>query len=232
VRNEKSIKSQMKKLILFASVILLTVSGWSQVTEGHISYKIDLTSDNPDMQSALSMMQGSMLDIYFMGQSTRAEMKMGSMMNVTSITNERSGEVLMLMSGMIGFNAIKTTMKELEAQNQEAPKVEITLVGEKKDILGFECKKAILMDEQGNESTFWYTEEIVVSKKGQNYLNDKVPGFPLEYDINNSGFKMTMTASSAEKSLKKNERNELFNLTVPEGYKEMSLEDLKNMGMN
>lgn len=222
----------MKKLILFASVILLTVSGWSQVTEGHISYKIDLTSDNPDMQSALSMMQGSMLDIYFMGQSTRAEMKMGSMMNVTSITNERSGEVLMLMSGMIGFNAIKTTMKELEAQNQEAPKVEITLVGEKKDILGFECKKAILMDEQGNESTFWYTEEIVVSKKGQNYLNDKVPGFPLEYDINNSGFKMTMTASSAEKSLKKNERNELFNLTVPEGYKEMSLEDLKNMGMN
>jgi GLPGLI family protein len=232
VRNEKSIKSQMKKLILFASVILLTISGWSQVTEGHISYKIDLTSDNPDMQSALSMMQGSMLDIYFMGQSTRAEMKMGSMMNVTSITNERSGEVLMLMSGMIGFNAIKTTMKELEAQNQEAPKVEITLVGEKKDILGFECKKAILMDEQGNESTFWYTEEIVVSKKGQNYLNDKVPGFPLEYDINNSGFKMTMTASSAEKSLKKNERNELFNLTVPEGYKEMSLEDLKNMGMN
>jgi GLPGLI family protein len=138
----------------------------------------------------------------------------------------------MLMSGMIGFNAIKTTLRELEAQNQEAPKVEITLVGEKKDILGFECKKAILMDEQGNESTFWYTEEIVVSKKGQNYLNDKVPGFPLEYDINNSGFKMTMTASSAEKSLKKNERNELFNLTVPEGYKEMSLEDLKNMGMN
>jgi GLPGLI family protein len=232
VRNEKSIKSQMKKLILFASVILLTVSGWSQVTEGHISYKIDLTSDNPDMQSALSMMQGSMLDIYFMGPSTRAEMKMGSMMNVTSITNEKSGDVLMLMSGMIGFNAIKTTLRELEAQNQEAPKVEITLVGEKKDILGFECKKAILMDEQGNESTFWYTEEIVVSKKGQNYLNDKVPGFPLEYDINNSGFKMTMTASSAEKSLKKNERNELFNLTVPEGYKEMSLEDLKNMGMN
>ena len=222
----------MKKLILFASVILLTVSGWSQVTEGHISYKIDLTSNNPDMQSALSMMQGSMLDIYFMGPSTRAEMKMGSMMNVTSITNEKSGDVLMLMSGMIGFNAIKTTLRELEAQNQEAPKVEITLVGEKKDILGFECKKAILMDEQGNESTFWYTEEIVVSKKGQNYLNDKVPGFPLEYDINNSGFKMTMTASSAEKSLKKNERNELFNLTVPEGYKEMSLEDLKNMGMN
>jgi hypothetical protein len=73
----------MKKLILFASVILLTISGWSQVTEGHISYKIDLTSDNPDMQSALSMMQGSMLDIYFMGQSTRAEMKMGSMMNVS-----------------------------------------------------------------------------------------------------------------------------------------------------
>ena len=43
---------------------------------------------------------------------------------------------------------------------------------------------------------------------------------------------MTMIASSVVKTLKKNERNELFNLTVPEGYKEMTLEDLKNMGMN
>ncbi len=222
----------MKKLILFASVILLAVSGWSQVTEGHISYKIDLTSDNPDMQSALSMMQGSLLDVYFMGPSTRAEMKMGSMMNVTSISNEKSGDVLMLMSGMVGFNAIKTTLTELKSQSQEEPKVEISLLDERKEILGYVCKKAILTDEEGNESTFWYTEDILASKEGQNYLNDKVPGFPLEYDINNSGFKMTMIASSVVKSLKKNERNELFNLTVPEGYKEMSLEDLKNMGMN
>ena len=222
----------MKKLVLFASVILLTISGWSQVTEGHITYKIEMSSDNPDMQSALSMMQGSLLDIYFMGQSTRTEMKMGSMMNVTSITNERSGDVLMLMSGMIGFNAIKTSMKELEAQNQEAPKVEIELIGEKKNILGFECKKAILTDEMGNESTFWYTEEISVSKKGQSYLNDKVPGFPLEYDINNAGFKMTMIASSVVKELKKNQRNELFSISIPEGYKEMTLEEMKSMGMN
>lgn len=222
----------MKKLILIASVILLTVSGWSQVTEGHISYKIDLTSDNPDMQSALSMMQGSLLDVYFMGPSTRAEMKMGSMMNVTSISNEKTGDVLMLMSGMVGFNAIKTTLTELKSQSQEEPKVEISLLDEKKEILGYVCKKAIITDEEGNESTFWYTEDILASKEGQNYLNDKVPGFPLEYDINNSGFKMTMIASSVVKSLKKNERNELFNFSIPEGYKEMTLDDLKKMGMN
>jgi GLPGLI family protein len=222
----------MNKLLFLLAIALHSVMSWGQVTEGHISYKIDMTSDNPDMQSALSMMQGSLLEVYFMGQATRAEMKMGSMMNVTSITNERSGDVLMLMSGMIGFNAVKTTLRELEAQSQEAPKVEISLTGEKKEILGFVCKKAILTDEQGNESTFWYTEDIIASKKGQNYLNDKVPGFPLEYDINNSGFKMTMIASSVVKTLKKNERNELFNLTVPEGYKEMTLEDLKKMGMN
>jgi hypothetical protein len=41
-----------------------------------------------------------------------------------------------------------------------------------------------------------------------------------------------MIASSVVKSLKKNERNELFNFSIPEGYKEMTLEDLKNMGMN
>lgn len=222
----------MKNILVVFAVILIGFNGWSQVTEGHIAYKIDMTSDNPDMQAAISMMQGSLLDVYFMGQSTRAEMKMGSMMNMTSITNERSGDVLMLMSGMIGFNAIKTSMKELEAQNVEKPKIEISLIGEKKEILGFICYKAILTDEQGYESTFWYTEEIVASKKGQNYLNDQVPGFPLEYDINTAGMKMTMIASSVSTSLKKKEKEELFTLDIPSGYKEMTLDDLKKMGMN
>ena len=222
----------MKNVLVVIAIILIGFNGWSQVSEGHITYKIDITSDNPDMQAALSMMQGSLLDIYFMGQSTRAEMKMGSMMNMTSITNEKSGDVLMLMSGMIGFNAIKTSMKELEAQNQEKPKIDISLIDEKKDVLGYICKKAIITDEQGNESVFWYTEDIVVSKKGQNYLNEEVPGFPLEYDINASGMKMTMIASSVATSLKKKEKEELFTLDIPSGYKEMTLDDLKKMGMN
>jgi GLPGLI family protein len=223
----------MKNFILmFFALWISTSVGFGQITEGHITFKLEMTSDNPEMQAAAAMLQGSLLDIYFVDKSTRSEMKMGSMMNVTSVTNEKSGDVLMLMSGMVGFNAIKTTIRELEDGQGELPKMDISLVEEKKDILGYPCKKAILTDDQGTESVFWYTESIQASKKGQSYLNDKVPGFPLEYDISNSGIKMTLTATSVIDALKKKEKDELFKMDIPEGYKQMTLADLKKMGMN
>lgn len=223
----------MKNFILvFFALCISTSAGLSQITEGHITFKLEMTSDNPEMQAAAAMLQGSLLDIYFVDKSTRSEMKMGSMMNVTSVTNEKSGDVLMLMSGMVGFNAVKTTIRELEDGQGELPKMDISLVEEKKDIPGYPCKKAILTDDQGTESVFWYTESIQASKKGQSYLNDKVPGFPLEYDISNSGIKMTLTATSVIDALKKKEKDELFKMDIPEGYKQMTLADLKKMGMN
>ena len=60
-------------------------------------------------------------------------------------------------------------------------------------------------------------------------MNEKVPGFPLEYEINNAGFKMVLTVTSIEKKIKKS--GDLFDFKIPEGYKKMTLEQLKGMGM-
>lgn len=221
----------MKKFLLsfvFAATTALTLM--AQITEGHISYKIDVSTDNPDMQMAIGMMQGSTMDLYFKEKTTRAEVKMGTMMNITTITNENSGDILMLMSGMIGQTAIKSTMAELEAENADKPNYEISLVDETKEILGYACKKAIMTSEDGLESIFWYTEEIAISKKGQSYMNESVPGFPLQYDLNNNGMKMQMTVSNFEQKLDKKSAA-LFEMKVPDGYKEMTMEELKNMGM-
>jgi len=221
----------MRKILLSLGFsFVCTLLSFAQLTEGHISYKIDMTSDDPDMQMAIGMMQGSTLEVYFKDKTTRAEMKMGAIMNITTISNETSGDVLMLMSGMIGQNAIKTTTSELEKENTEKPKYDVQLVDETKTIEGYSCKKAILTDEEGNESVFWYTEEIDISKKGQSYLNEDVPGFPMQYDLNNNGMKMTMTVSQLEKKLDKKSVS-LFEMAIPEGYKEMTMEDLKSMGM-
>jgi hypothetical protein len=86
-----------------------------------------------------------------------------------------------------------------------------------------------MTSEDGSESVFWYTEEIKVASKGQSYLNEKVPGFPLEYDINNAGFKMVLTVTEIEQKIKK--AGDLFDFKIPEGYKLMTLEQLKSMGM-
>ena len=221
----------MKKFILTLLVaVTITFSLNAQLTEGHFTYTIEASSENPDMQMVTGMMQGSTLDIHFKDKITRSEMKMGSMMNIVTVSNENSGEILLLMSGMIGKNAILMTTEEVEALSEGKPEMNVELLDETKTIEGYLCKKAVLSDENGGESIFWYTEEIEISKVGQTYLNKEVPGFPMEYDLNNNGLKMTMTVSKFEKKLDKNIKS-LFDMNIPEGYKTLTLEELEKMGM-
>lgn len=222
----------MKKILLSLALIVGSISvNYAQITEGHVTYKIDISTENPDMEMVVGMMQGSTLDIYFKEKMTRAEMKMGSMMNMTTISDEKSGKILMLMSGMIGKKAISTSAEELEGDAaKEKPKYDVELVDETKEIAGYKCKKAILTDEEGNETVFWYTEEIEASKKGQSYLNENVPGYPMQYEINNGGLVMGMTVTNISKELSKNDLK-LFEMKIPEGYTEMTMEELQQMGM-
>lgn len=219
----------MKKTLLSIALTILTfVSAHAQLTEGHVQYKIDMSSDNPEMEMAVSMMQGSTLDLYFSDDKSRTEMSMGSMMKISTVTNVKSDEMLMLMSGMIGKKAVKSSLSELEAEAGEKPDYEVELLDETKKIEGYTCKKAVLTDEEDNEMIFWYTEEITVNKKGQSYLNEDVPGFPMEFEINQNGMIMSMTVSQFNDSL---EDDSVFDIAIPEGYEEMTMEDLKNMGM-
>ncbi|MEY3198906.1 MAG: hypothetical protein RJA13_864 [Bacteroidota bacterium] len=221
----------MKNFILTLFLALsVTYSLKAQLTEGHFTYTIEASSENPDMQMVTGMMQGSTLDIHFKDKITRSEMKMGSMMNIVTVSNENSGEILLLMSGMIGKNAILMTTEEVEALSEGKPEMNVELLDETKTIEGYLCKKAVLSDENGGESIFWYTEEIEISKVGQTYLNKEVPGFPMQYDLNNNGLKMTMTVSKFEKKLDKNIKS-LFDMNIPEGYKTLTLEELEKMGM-
>jgi GLPGLI family protein len=221
----------MKNFILTLFLALsVTYSIKAQLTEGHFTYTIEASSENPDMQMVTGMMQGSTLDIHFKDKITRSEMKMGSMMNIVTVSNENSGEILLLMSGMIGKNAILMTTEEVEALSEGKPEMNVELLDETKTIEGYLCKKAVLSDENGGESIFWYTEEIEISKVGQTYLNKEVPGFPMQYDLNNNGLKMTMTVSKFEKKLDKNIKS-LFDMNIPEGYKTLTLEELEKMGM-
>jgi GLPGLI family protein len=223
----------MKKIIVLILAIVSVASSSleAQITEGHISYKMDVASDDPDMAMAVSMMQGSKMEMYFKDKATRVEMSMGAMMNITSITDENSGNVLMLMGGMMGKNAVQTTIAETEKSNTEnMPKYDVTFSDETKVIEGYNCKKAILTDEEGNENIFWYTEEIMMSKKGQNYLNEEIPGMAMQYDMNNGGLKMTLTVTKVETTLDKKTSKTLFQTAIPDGYNVMTMDQLKMMG--
>src|SRR5690606_38083801 len=115
-----------------------------------------------------------------------------SMMKITTITNTEAENSIMLMSGMMGNTAVKMSAEDLKKGEENVNETEVTLVDETKEIQGYNCKKAIATNEEGQESVIWYTEDLAINKLGQNYLNRQVPGFPLEFEINQGEVKMTM----------------------------------------
>lgn len=213
-----------------AVVVLSTLSLTAQITEGSVKYNVEVSSTNPELEMQLAMLQGSTFELFFKDNMSRSEMSMGSMMKITTITNTEAENSIMLMSGMMGNTAVKMSAEDLKKGEENVDGTEITLVDETKEIQGYNCKKAIATNEEGQESVIWYTEDLAINKLGQNYLNKQVPGFPLEFEINQGEVKMTMVSTEVNKKLDKKKVKELFDTSVPEGYTEMTPEDLQNLG--
>lgn len=205
----------------------------AQTTEGHITYKIELSSDNPEMQMISAMANGSTMDLYFNKAKSRSEMKVGVFMNTTTIMDLDTKKMLTLTSGMMGKNAILGTVPENDEQTkaeQDSSKLKVTLTSETKEIIGLKAKKAIIATEDGKTVDFWYTDDIKVDLKGQAMVKKTgIPGVLLEMVVDQGGFKMNFTAIAYESKLPKN--NQLFSMEVPEGYTVREGEELMKMMM-
>ena len=114
--------------ILFSITTLL-----SQLNEGHIKFEIDASANTPEMEMAVGMMQGSTMDIYFSKNNSHSELNMGTMMKVNTIVLGESGDVLVLMSGMMGNIATPTNLDVLSIRKSGVQKP-------KKDSLSFRGK--------------------------------------------------------------------------------------------
>ena len=97
-----------------------------------------------------------------------------------------------------------------------------------KKILDYKCKKAIITDEDGNEMTYWYTEEIKPATTDKNTSISELPGMPLEYSIDKDGMTMSFKVKSVDEKLDKATKNDKLNLTIPEGYEEMTYDEFSS----
>lgn len=221
----------MKSIFLALVAITLTTFSFGQVTEGNVKYAIEMSSDDPNVQAQLGMLQGSKMNMFFSKDFTRVEFSLGMMMNMITVTDNVENNAIMLMTGMLGNKAVKMSSEDIENSGKEVPNVEITTTDETKKILGYNCKKSIITTEEGVEVSYWSTDEINASKTNNKYMNEKVSGFPLQFEAAQMGMKMTFTATEFVPNLKGQKTKELFNMAIPEGYEEMSMEELGGMGM-
>lgn len=211
--------------------IVTSVMSFAQMEEGHIVYDIEMTSDDPDMAMAVMMFSGSKMNLYFGDNKARTDLDMGAMMSMSTVVDNETEEILILMGGMIGEKAVLTNSEEMEADQEEVEEPTVTLTKEKKEIAGYKCKKAIITDADGNEMEYWYTEDIKTVTTDKKAAISKLPGLALQYAVDREGMMMSFTAKTVETSLDKETIKEKLSLEIPEGYEEMTYEEFTSMGM-
>ncbi|MBN2867042.1 MAG: DUF4412 domain-containing protein [Flavobacteriaceae bacterium] len=214
----------MKKLIfiLLASFSLVSVAQ-EELKEGVISSKMTMSSDNAEMNSQLQMMGETKITTYFKEDKVRAETSSPmSGENITIIDKSKEKVLTLLNSPMYGK---KYSMTEYEEPKELGDDIKITKGDQTKTILGYDCQQYnVTMKAEGVDMTMeiFATDQIKAQTQETSQFGDKLDGFPLYMKINvlQQGMKMTMLYDVTDV---KSEAvsNEMFDLTVPEGYSKM-----------
>lgn len=212
-----------KQLILLCLFVGTTLAAIAQTKKGEVVYTMNFSSDNPEMSMVSSMMAGSQMTMYFMPGKSRADISMGMMGNMTTISDQKQKKTLGLVDMMGMKYATETPLENQPAEDNANQNVEIT--SETKDILGYTCTKALVTSE-GSVMTIWFTKDIQAFTNGQQYHNSQIPGFPLSISINQNDMNIDMTAKEVKTSVSK----KMFSMKVPEGYEMKTAEELEMMG--
>src|SRR5690554_7667565 len=112
----RNYKIKNMKIITTIATLLFTVS-FLFAQEFSVKYEVNFESNNPEVQGQLFMLQGSTLQIYSKDNLSRVEMKMGGLMQTTTISDLTKGEGVMIMDGMMGKQA--ATFNNLEEEQED-----------------------------------------------------------------------------------------------------------------
>ncbi|MGM0480172.1 MAG: hypothetical protein ACQERC_13195 [Bacteroidota bacterium] len=208
------------RILTIAAAVIVAMNLSAQAT---IKYDVEMEANDPEMQSQVAMMEGSTMQMFMEGDKFSQIMNMGDgLMKTTTTIDNDENRGLILTSGMMGKKAI-TFDNDTREEDQEEPDIE--LLNDTKEILGFVCKKAIVYGEGESEITYWYTEEIDQPSNSTKYMSKKIPGMPLEFSVGTP--QLTMKFVATEHLDHVENPDEVFNLEVPEGYTEETMEEMQ-----
>jgi hypothetical protein len=213
----------MKKILLTVVAIAGMFAGQAQIKEGSVTYSITVEGMPPEQAA---MMKGMELNMAFKNNKSRVEFTSPMM---TSITVSDDDGSLTLVDGMGMKSFTKLSKADMEKESKKAAEPKITYTEEKKTIATYECKKAIVevKDQKGETQklSVWYCEKLPNNGGGRMGQFKGLKGAPLEFDSNQGGMKMKMTATKVSTSPLADSQ---FILST-EGYTEMKMEDLQKM---
>lgn len=219
----------MKKVLLalFAvSIATLTFASLPKEFKGTITYKITYEGDEINEQM-LTYLPKTMMT-YFRDKLTRTDLIMGMGKTIKIKDGEDKSVVSLfdMMGQKVGFTS---DYEEIKESMKDEPDSEIEIRNETKEILGYECKRAVIKVEGPGGKTVrmnaWFTEEL---GDNSNYFDTPefrdIKGIMLQFEMHAPQFNMIFTAADIDtKKVSKKQ------FEIPEGYEMRSKEEIEAM---
>lgn len=179
----------MKKIMLLVILNLLIGLSFAQtrvVAECTVSYSISVDNATGLDKEAVELLKSSTKTVYIKGNDSRVDLMSSSFLQ-TMIFDKTTGNAVILRE--LGANKFMTKLesKAWIAQNNKYSGMTISYENETKNILGYDCKKAILKLQNGTSFTVYYATAITPSVKEFEFQFKDIPGFVLEYEAQEGG---------------------------------------------
>ncbi len=215
----------LKKITLFLLLAInLSIFAQKDIKEGIISMKISMSSDNEQVNASLAMLGDMSTTTYFKGQKSTTEMSSPMTGDNTTIIDNDTKEILVLMDNpMLGKKYLKNTM---EVSDDDLKNIVVSETGDSKTVLGYKCKGynvIVKKDDVETKMIMYTTDKISAPTQNSSTLGGKLNGYPMYMEINISQSGMPMKTIMEVTEIKNESvANSKFDMTIPEGYTEMT----------
>ncbi len=180
----------MKKYLFIIVALCLftrTVVGQQRViAECTVTYNI--VADSTVDKETKETLEKTTKTVYIKGNTCRTNL-LNSAFSQAIIYEKLSGTATILRE--IGSNKFITKLDKTQwiEKHKQFEGMQITKLNEVKNILGYPCKKIIMQLKDSSIYHIYYATSIVPSVKEFEFQFKEVPGFVLEYEINEIGAK-------------------------------------------
>lgn len=211
----------MKKVIvLFVTALSLNAAAQKELTEGVMTMKMTMDTDNEQAKAAFAMMGDMTVTSYFKGDKSRTEQShqmTGS--NITIVDNSAKKILVLMDNPMMGK---KYTESDISVSQEDLKNITVTEKGDTKTIIGYTCKGYDVVINKNSVETkmvLYVTDKIKTPNQNTVALGDKIKGFPLYTVVNTKQGPIDMKITMEVTEIKEEKVDDSkFDMTVPEGY--------------
>ena len=185
------------RIFFFLLPVLLLVASFTaaqkKLTEGTISYDIVINTGSEKPQ-APDFFDGATSTVYLKGSKSRVEM-VSSLGKQSTIIDAAANSIVVLKEYGEQKYMIQMTPDNWKDANRKYENVSFSYTDDTKNILGYQCKKAVGKLNDGTSFTVWYTPDLVPENKDFQYANRTLPGLAMEYESSVGNLKVSYTVS-------------------------------------